>query len=63
MVIRFIDDLQIVTTSSSSTVAKSHTQLFNTACAKSFQFVVTDPNSVLCLCPYWLVNVSQLIKL
>jgi hypothetical protein len=27
------------------------------------RFLVTDPINVLCLCPYWLANVSQLTKL
>jgi hypothetical protein len=27
------------------------------------RFLVTDPNNVLCVRPYWLANVSQLTKL
>jgi hypothetical protein len=64
----FIDHLQIVTTSNYSAISNSHTLQFTTARTKSSQFafarrfLVTDSNSVLCLRPYWLANVSQLTK-
>jgi hypothetical protein len=69
LVIRFIDHLHIVTLSNYSASANSHTLQFTTAHTKSPQFVfisrflVMDSNNVLCLCHYWLVNVSQLTKL
>jgi hypothetical protein len=58
--------MQIVTASNYSAIANSHTLQFSTAHTKFFQFVftsrflVTDPNSVLCLSSYRQVNVSQL---
>jgi hypothetical protein len=63
----FIEHLQIVTTSNYSPIANSHTIQLTTTHTKSSQFfysrfLVTDPNSVLCLCPYWLLDVSQLTK-
>jgi hypothetical protein len=51
-----------------SAIANSQTLQFTTAHTMSSQFVcssrilVTDPNNVLCLRPYWLANVSQLTK-
>jgi hypothetical protein len=58
--------LQIVTTSNYNALANSCIRLLTTANTKSSQFVftsrflVTDPNNVLCLFPYRLVNISQL---
>jgi hypothetical protein len=69
LVIGFIEHLQIVTTSNCNTLANSCPCLLTTAHTKSSQivftsrFLVTDPNSTLCLRPYWLANLSQLTKL
>jgi hypothetical protein len=68
LVIGCIDHLQIVTTSNYSAIANSHNLQFTAAHTKYSQFVftsrflLTDPNNVLCLCPYWQANVSQLTK-
>jgi hypothetical protein len=64
----FTERLQIITTSNYNTLANSCPCLLTTAHTKSSQFVftsrflVTDSSNVLCLCPCWLVNVSQLTK-
>jgi hypothetical protein len=53
-----------LTTSNYSALANSYTHLLTTAHTKSSKsvftrrFLVKDPNNVLCLCPYWLPNVS-----
>jgi hypothetical protein len=67
-VTRFTDHLytQLVTTSNYSVVANLHTFQTIRAHAKSSQsvltsrFLVTDPNSVLCLLPYRLTIIPQL---
>jgi hypothetical protein len=59
-----IDHLQMETTRNCNTLANSCT-LLTIAHTKSSQFVftsrflVTDPNNVLCLRPYWLATVSH----
>jgi hypothetical protein len=63
LVIGFIDHLQMVITSNYNALANSCTRLLTTAHSKSShfftsRFLVTDPNNVLCLLPYWLENVS-----
>jgi hypothetical protein len=69
LLIRFIAHFQIVTTTNYSAIANSHNLQFIRAHTKSSQFALTspflvmNPNNVLCLRPYWLENVSQLIKL
>jgi hypothetical protein len=68
-VIEFVDHLQIATLSNYRALASSCTRLLTTAQSKCSQFVlasrclITDPNNVLCLRPYWLANISQLTKL
>jgi hypothetical protein len=65
----FIAHLQMVTTSNYDALANSCSHLLTTPHNKSSQFgftsrfLVTDPNNVLYLRPYWLVNVSQPTKL
>jgi hypothetical protein len=65
LVIGFIEGLQIGSTSNYSAIANSHNLQFTTAHTNSSQFVftsrfaATDPNSVLCLRPHWLANISQ----
>jgi hypothetical protein len=62
----FIAQFQIVTTSNYNALANSCLRLLTIAQTKSSQFIFTsrflvaDPNSFLCLRPYWLANISQL---
>jgi hypothetical protein len=69
LVIGFIDYLQIVTISNYKAIANLHTLQITRTHAKSSpsvfttRFLVTDPNSVLCLRRYWLANVSQLTSM
>jgi hypothetical protein len=68
LVIGFIARLQIETASNYNALATSCTRLLTTAHTKASRFVftscflVTDPNTVLFLCPYWLANVPQLTE-
>jgi hypothetical protein len=69
LVIGFIEHFQMVITSDYNTLANSCTRLLTRAHAKPSQFVftnrflITDPNNVLCLLPYWLANSLHLTKL
>jgi hypothetical protein len=68
-VIGIADHLQIVTTSNSSAITKSHTLFFTEEHTKpslfvlTSRFLVTDPNNALFLRPYRLANVSRLTEL
>jgi hypothetical protein len=67
--IRFTDNLQMVTASNYNALANSCTRLITTAHTKFSQFVftsrflVTDPINILCLRPYRLAKMPQLNKL
>jgi hypothetical protein len=47
----------MVITSNYNSLATAHTKY--SQAVFTIRFLVTDPNNVLCLRPYWLVNVSQ----
>jgi hypothetical protein len=67
--IGFIENLLIVTASNYNSLPNSCIRLLTTEHTKSLQLVftsrvlVTDPNNVLSLRPYWFANVIQLTML
>jgi hypothetical protein len=64
--IAFIDHLHVAGTSNCSAIANLHSLQITRADTATFRFVftsrflVTDPNKVLRLHPYWLANIPQL---
>jgi hypothetical protein len=63
LLIRFIGHLQIVGTSNYNALANSYTHLLTTVNTESFftnRFLATDPNNILCLSPYWLIDAPNL---
>jgi hypothetical protein len=64
LVIGFIDHLQILTKCNYKAFANSCTCPLTTRTKSSqfsftYRFLVTDPDNVLCLRPYWLANVPR----